>query len=119
MNCVINKENNTFLTNQQDIISSCLDILGNIQIKDKYDPYIPNVSLPSLDHDTVKFLQNKMSRNKGLTGYGLSGTWIATTEHNQLLCNLWRPDIIKMLPLMGRARLIPLNKVWPQIPTKE
>ena len=32
---------------------------------------------------------------------------------------MWRNEVISQLPDMFQARLVPLNKVWPEIPTRE
>ena len=36
-----------------------------------------------------------------------------------LLTDVWKNEIIQLLPKLGRARLIPLNKVWPGVPGPE
>ena len=60
-----------------------------------------------------------MSYNKGLTDDGYSDTWIRTTPRWDLLRDLWNRKTIESIPEIFKARLVPLNKKWPDIPQKE
>jgi hypothetical protein len=42
--------------------------------------------------------------------------WIKTTERWDLLANLWNQESMTLLQKSFVAKLVPLNKVWPDIP---
>lgn len=50
---------------------------------------------------------------------GFSGQWLRSTDRIDLLYNLWNNDVLKMLRKSFKVELIPLNKVWPQIPLQD
>ena len=56
-----------------------------------------------------------MSKKKAITFDGFNDKWFAETERWDLLSSLWNKDILN-LPKLGEARLIALNKCWPNIP---
>jgi hypothetical protein len=59
-----------------------------------------------------------MSKNKGLTNDGWSDNFIRKLKKNKkLLRDLWNP--LAMEKLKDIFGLIPLNKVWPDIPTED
>ena len=61
-----------------------------------------------------------MSKNKGLTNDGWSDNFIRKLKNNKkLLRDLWNPSAKNKLKDIFEARLIPLNKVWPDIPTED
>ena len=65
-------------------------------------------------------MQEKMSKNKGLTNDGWSDNFIRKLKKNKkLLRDLWNPSAMEKLKDIFEARLIPLNKVWPDIPTED
>ena len=58
-----------------------------------------------------------MSSDKGITSDGFSDSWFKDTEKRDLLMDWWNTDIMhKLNDQIFSARLIPLNKVWPEIP---
>ena len=57
-----------------------------------------------------------MSSNKAVTFDGFCDTWIKNTKRLDLLSDLWKKQTFIDNPLIGEARLVPLNKVWPLIP---
>ncbi len=58
-----------------------------------------------------------MSSNKGITSDGFSDNWFRETKRQDLLTNWWNRNLIWTLNNeIFKARLIPLNKVWPAIP---
>ena len=118
MNC-IKVNDSQFITNQTDILKSCLNVLSEIQKRCQYNPIVPATSLESLSQTEVELLQSRMSKNKGLTGDGFSDNWFAKTIHINIINDLWKHDTFKLLPDIGEARLISLNKVWPNIPTSD
>ena len=61
-----------------------------------------------------------MSKNKGLTNDGWSVNYIRKLKKNKkLLKNQWNPLAMEKLKELFEARLISLNKVWPDIATKD
>ena len=40
-------------------------------------------------------------------------------SNKKLLRDLWNPSVMEKLKDLFEARLIPLNKVWPDIPTED
>ena len=60
-----------------------------------------------------------MSKDKGITEDGFSDTWLKETKKLTIINNLWNSDIIKSLKQSFKARIVLLNKVWPNIPSKE
>ena len=57
-----------------------------------------------------------MSHDKGLTEDGYSDSWIRTTSRWELLSDLWNKNTMENVPEIFKARLVPLNKKWPDIP---
>lgn len=57
-----------------------------------------------------------MSMMKGLTEDGWSDVFLKRFKKTNLLKNLWNKDILNEIQDCFRARLVPLNKVWPDIP---
>ena len=47
---------------------------------------------------------------------GLSENWFLKSNRFDILSNLWNKECIELMPNLGEARLIPLNKVYPNIP---
>ena len=60
-----------------------------------------------------------MSKNKGITFGGISDTWIQETRELQIINDLWNDNNLKVLNKIFYARLVLLNKVWPDIPNEE
>ena len=116
MNC-IKLSDSQFITNQTEILKSCLKVLSEIQKRSQYNPIVTTTSLEPLSQTEVELLQSRMSKNKGLTGDGFSDNWFANTTHINIINDLWKYDTFKLLPNIGEAKLIPLNKVWPNIPS--
>lgn len=57
-----------------------------------------------------------MTYFKGLTEDGFSDIWFKNTARTKLINDLWRNHIKIKLHKIFRAKLVPLNKVWPYIP---
>lgn len=57
-----------------------------------------------------------MNEGKAITFDGYSDKWIKTTKRWDLLNMFWNQQFINSAPKLGEARLILLNKVWPNIP---
>jgi len=47
---------------------------------------------------------------------GFVDHWIKNTKRTDLLANLWNNEILNNLNSTFRVDLVPLNKVWPDIP---
>ncbi|CAD8198859.1 unnamed protein product [Paramecium pentaurelia] len=111
-------DGNDLVTDNEQILSNCLNQLGIFQTIKKYSPK----QLPKLQQITLedfKFTKEKMSQNKGLTFDLISDTWIKQhSTYNQMsdLCQQSTADLIENF---GENRLIPLNKAFPNIPEKD
>ena len=57
-----------------------------------------------------------MSKNKGLTEDGFSDKFIKETKNWQLLNNLHNYESLKLLKHIFKSRIVPLNKIYPDIP---
>ncbi len=57
-----------------------------------------------------------MSKNKGLTEDGFSDIFIKETKNWQLLINLHNYESLKLLKPIFKSRIVPLNKIYPDIP---
>ena len=110
---------------QDDLIQqSCLDELSKhstsfspLELEVLNQSEFP--TLPPLNHFQVKKLQKLTSQNKGITFDGFSDTWFKQNKNTSLLKNWWNQSLIsKLSKLIFEARLIPLNKVYPNIPTQ-
>lgn len=73
-------------------------------------------TLPPLSQQQVQAEQWFCSSGKGLTADGFSDTWLRSTQRWELLADLWNPQAIHRLTGSFEARLVALNKVWPDIP---
>jgi len=60
-----------------------------------------------------------MSKNKGMTNDGISDTWLRKTEKWYLINNIWTRESVAKLDQIFEARLVPLNKKYPDIPNHE
>jgi hypothetical protein len=47
---------------------------------------------------------------------GFVDEWIRTTDHTRLLRNLWNNQTLSQMRDTFKVDLVPLNKVWPNIP---
>ena len=64
-------------------------------------------------------LQGYCASGKGLAYDAISDTWIKKTTKLDLLRDLWNDHTLSALDHTFKARLIPLNKVWPDIPRED
>ena len=76
-------------------------------------------SLPPLTNIQVLAMQKSFSYDKAQTFDGFSDKWIRNTERWDLLSDMWNNYTVSKLKDSLIARLIPLNKVWPDIPQPE
>lgn len=61
-------------------------------------------------------MRNHLSRNKAITFDGFTEEWFINTVRLDLVSNLWNRECLILMPWLGEARLIPLNKEYPNIP---
>jgi hypothetical protein len=61
-------------------------------------------------------MRHHLSRNKALTFDGFIEDWFLNSIRFDILSNLWNGDCLARMPNLGAARLIPLNKVYPDLP---
>jgi hypothetical protein len=116
MNC-IKLSDNQLIVGHDEVLKSCLNELDKIQTRAEYKPILLEVDLPPLRYEDVLTLQEKISSGKGITFEYFSDTWFRETKRIDLIENLWNRSTLELIPNIGCARLIPLNKVWPAIPT--
>jgi len=116
MTC-IKSQDNTLIVDREEVLESCLNELNKIQTKGQYNPITPIKDLAPIKDDMIEYLQSKISSGKGITFDYFSDTWFHTTKRTDLINNLWCTSTFKLMPNLGESRLIPLNKVWPAIPT--
>lgn len=64
-------------------------------------------------------MQQSCSWGKGHTFDGFSDVWVRRTERWELLANLWNATALRQLARIFEARLVPLNKAWPEIPCED
>lgn len=77
----------------------------------------PFPDLPDPDIEEVMAFQIGFSRNKAISFDGFTDEWFRKTKRYDLLKGMWSNCILSILgDETFRARLIPLNKVWPDIP---
>ncbi len=102
------------------MILNCLKHLQDIsrigpekQVRDTDFP-----TLAPLSRLQVTELQAYCSQRKGLTFDGFLDVWVKNTRRFDLLADLWNQESINQLSLSFEARLVPLNKVWPDIVRK-
>lgn len=60
-----------------------------------------------------------MSSKKAIGFDSISDTWIKITGCTFLLKDLWNNNNLQLLKSSFRTDLIPLNKVWPNIPKND
>jgi hypothetical protein len=116
MNC-IKSTDNQLISGHHQILNSCLNELDKIQTRVEYKPILPKADLLPLGYEDLLNLQDKISSGKGITFECFSDTWFRETKRIDLIGNLWNRSTFELIPKIGCARLIPLNKVWPAIPT--
>ena len=79
-----------------------------------------NYTFPTLDRISISHalsMQKDLSKNKAATFDGFSDIWFKQTQNVHLLQDWWNHQTIKRLsPQSMEARLIPLNKVYPNLP---
>lgn len=119
MNCFLDEELDRLVVGQQNIMENCLRQLGKIGgIRDYMPPSITQApGLPPLGPSEIARIQNSMTENKALSWDGFSDNFLRRTNQWHLLSDLWTPHVMQWIDsIIGSARLIPLNKVWPEIP---
>ncbi|CAD8215511.1 unnamed protein product [Paramecium octaurelia] len=98
-------------------IRNCLTQLSIISNGQKFRP-LKLPSLPPLNTLDITELQRRMSRNKAISFDGVSDNFIRNCKNVHIFCDIWKQSTIETNYACCRARLVPLNKVFPDIPTK-
>ncbi|KAM3128064.1 hypothetical protein pb186bvf_019827 [Paramecium bursaria] len=99
-----------------DVERNCLQVLAQISRREEFCPkQLP--SLPSLTEKQVNSIQEMMSKGKAIYWDGISDYFIKETKNWRLLNDLWNNSTLETNRQLARARLVPLNKVYPAIPT--
>ncbi|KAM3142715.1 hypothetical protein pb186bvf_005099 [Paramecium bursaria] len=114
---------NAYLDNSGEILFNseteiCLDKLSGISgWRLNQQQVLPN--LPPLNIEDIKKIQLLMSQNKAICYDGISDLWLRKNKNYDLLLNLWNNQTQILNPSLFRARLIPLNKAHPNIPSEQ
>ena len=114
------KEDDDLVVDQDTIQLECLKRLEELQmIPDQVaGEQIEFPDLEPLNNEEIKWIQDLLSHNKGITQDMWSDTFLKKMDKPELLSNLWRGDVMKRLKGSFKARLVPLNKNWHEIPDK-
>jgi hypothetical protein len=118
MNCFL--EGEELFAGHESVIENCLKVLG--EISGELDPVplseMDFPDLPTLSKEEIKKIQYSLNTNRALTFDGFSDHWLRNTKKRKLIGDLWNRRTILALSSIFEARLCPLNKVWPEIPTR-
>ncbi len=121
MTCFLFDDKQHIITGQETVMRSCLQqlqvISGAAQAVITSQCRFP--TLPPLTFEEVDNMQRYCASGKALALDAISDTWMRQTQRKDLLCNLWNADALTQMSRSFEARLVPLNKVWPDIPSKE
>ncbi|KAL4477946.1 hypothetical protein ABPG72_013354 [Tetrahymena utriculariae] len=117
--CQIDQNNDQkIITSSNDINLNCINYLKNISdsIKEPPKPFEFPYLTP-LKIEQILLMQQLMSINKAVVYDGLSDRFLKETQSYHLINDWWNPQTISMLNKNSfKVRLIPLNKVHPNIP---
>ena len=119
MNCFLNAHD-LLIASSDAVLNNCLQQLSKYQSRVTdyrliQESRFPNLSPPPVE-EIVPF-QLGFSRNKAISFDGFIDEWFRTTTRYDLLRGWWNDKILESLgDETFRGRLIPLNKVWPDIP---
>ena len=99
--------------------------IEEIQISDKW-PYLaekPFPKLPNLSQDQLKNLMERLPSGKAITLDGITDSIFKRENANRtanIFRDLWSTDLLKIKGIKASftSRLVPLNKVFPSIPTR-
>jgi hypothetical protein len=118
MQCYLAAPDERLVCGQEAVQLNCLEqlqlISGEGDQVDVQDLNFP--ALPPLTLDEVQWLQFGCSYGKGHTPDGFSDIWVRRTERREILSDLWNAPVMRQLARIFEARLVPLNKAWPDIP---
>ena len=76
--------------------------------------------LPPLSHSEITNLISRLSRHKSLSEFPFPDEFLhklSEVGHLVILNQLWNPEFLAANPEIFRAKLIPLNKAHPKVPT--
>ena len=127
---IVNKiklDDGTIITDQEEVNHIIIEELKKQQVVEnepQYDNPIDFPKLPPLNESEMMEIVGRLSTNKAIAYDGI--TDILFTKENEaktinILKDIWSMDWNKIEDhlIHFRTRLIPLNKIHPQIPTKE
>ena len=119
MNCFL--EGEELFAGHESVIENCLKVLGEISGELEPVPLseMDFPDLPSLFKKDIKErIQHSLKTNRALTFDGFSDHWLRNTKRRKMIGDLWNRRTILALSSIFEARLCPLNKVWPEIPSR-
>jgi len=121
MNCFLTADTDELIVGQEAVLENCLHTLqkisGEAEASDIKDLQFP--TLPPLTQQQVQQEQRYCPYNRGLTPDGFSDTWLKKTQCWALIADLWNLKEINRLTRCFEARLIALNRMWPDIFLKD
>ena len=97
------------------VLTNCLEHLSEISNGQAYEP-VPCPDLDPLTSSEVEGLQQMISTGKALSYDAISDVWIKNSLKRGFFSDLWNQHTLNFINLSFRARLIPLNKEYPNIP---
>ncbi|CAD8115257.1 unnamed protein product [Paramecium sonneborni] len=113
-NCYLDDTNNIIVG--EDVFKNCYIQLDNLSKQVKYFPLaIPQLN--QLSKDQVEKLRIKLASDKAISYDCITHQFIKNCNW-KILSDLWKEDTFLINKLLGWARLVPLNKVYPNIPNK-
>ncbi|EAR96184.2 reverse transcriptase (macronuclear) [Tetrahymena thermophila SB210] len=104
----------------ENIINNCLSKLTELsgQMCNTQNLKLPLPNLSPLNDEEIKLLQLKINDNKAITLDGYSLQFFRSNNNVNVLNDWWCQDVVNKLgEAIFAARLIPLNKVFPNIPS--
>ncbi|KAL4467970.1 hypothetical protein ABPG72_021751 [Tetrahymena utriculariae] len=119
-------EGGVVITEQQQILKSCLLQIGEYSTLQTINIMEYNLilkttqwpNLPALSEERVAEMHKHMSQNKAIVFDGFIDNWFKKLANSTILADLWNHTCMSLLNKTSfSARLIPLNKKWPDIPS--
>ncbi|KAL4485087.1 hypothetical protein ABPG72_014607 [Tetrahymena utriculariae] len=124
MKCFLN-EHGLIISDNDLVMENCYKTLQNISkaLISEEIRLLNEKSFPSLEpanSEELAYLQSKISYEKGITYDGFTDEWIKRLKNQELLKDLWSQSSMNALGIkLFEARLVPLNKAYPNIPSSK
>ncbi len=122
----LRKKDGTITYDMKDISKTLIEALKSIQLSDNFETYLEKVhfpELPPLSLEEMNKIIDKLSSGKA-TSYDLFSDLCLNDEilkslFKEKLISLWTSQLndIRGIEEFFKVRLVPLNKIHPEIPT--